>query len=319
MPSIKKILVIRLSSLGDIILSFPLLKKLKQKFPESEIHYLTRKKYQEVLSLDNNTDKIIVFDDSVTAARKYIKEQNYDLIVDIHKNPKSILISAGNAKEVVRYKKENIKKYLLVKFKINLFVKVIPVWKKYILSVKKYLAENDFKFSISELKYDKTKIIEDRYIVIAPATRHFTKTYPVDKFIEWINIFNKNNDFKVILAGDDSENDKKICSNIEANCKNIINMCGLLNIEQLAGVLYNSEFIICNDSAILHLSEAIGKRTFAIFGSTVKEFGFFPQLPESEVLEIKGLKCRPCTHIGRDKCPLGHFRCMREIELRIKN
>ena len=92
-------------------------------------------------------------------------------------------------------------------------------------------------------------------------------------------------------------------------------MCGKLSLNKLAGILYNSTKIITNDSAILHLSEALGKSVNAIFGSTVKQFGFFPQLKDSKVFEISGLKCRPCTHIGRDKCPEGHFRCMEEIQL----
>ncbi len=87
-------------------------------------------------------------------------------------------------------------------------------------------------------------------------------------------------------------------------------MCGKLDIPRLANILYNSEYVICNDSAILHLSESLGRKVVAIFGSTVKEFGFFPQLKDSKVLEVKGLECRPCTHIGRESCPEGHFKCM---------
>ena len=72
--------------------------------------------------------------------------------------------------------------------------------------------------------------------------------------------------------------------------------------------------VICNDSGVLHLAEALGKRTIVFFGSTVKEFGFYPQLETSVIYENKGLKCRPCTHIGRADCPKGHFKCMNEID-----
>ncbi len=84
----------------------------------------------------------------------------------------------------------------------------------------------------------------------------------------------------------------------------------------LANTIYYSELVICNDSAVLHLSEALGKKAKALFGSTVKEFGFYPQLNNSEALENKDLKCRPCTHIGRESCPEKHFRCM-DIKLKL--
>jgi len=316
LPDIKKILVIRLSSLGDIILSFPLLKKLRETFPEAGIHFLTKKKYREVAGLNPFPDKIIFFEGSVADARRAVKEEKYDLIIDIHKNFRSIFISLLNAGSVKRYSKENFKKFLLVKFKLNLFKEIIPVYKKYILAARKYFRKSDTEYSTTELIFDKKRIYEEEYIVISPSSRHFTKTYPVIKFIAYIN---SQANKKFIITGDSSETDMIICRLIEANCSNVINLCGKLSINELANVIFYSEFVICNDSAILHLAEALGKKVTSIFGSTVKEFGFFPQLKQSEVLEINGLKCRPCTHIGRESCPEGHFRCMEEIQLVMNN
>ncbi len=312
MPDIKKILVIRLSSFGDIILSFPLLKKLREKFPESEIHFLTKDNYREAVELNPYVHKIIFYEGSLLNTRKKIKNENFDLIIDIHKNFRSIFISFLNAGSVKRYSKENFKKFLLVKFKLNLFKEIIPVYKKYILAARKYFSESDTEYSTTELIFDRKRIYEEEYIVISPSSRHFTKTYPVIKYIAYIN---SQANKKFIITGDSSETDMIICRLIEANCSNVINLCGKLNINELANVLYFSEFVICNDSAILHLAEALGKKVTSIFGSTVKEFGFFPQLKHSKVLEISDLKCRPCTHIGRESCPEGHFRCMEEVQL----
>ncbi|MBK8983397.1 MAG: glycosyltransferase family 9 protein [Ignavibacteria bacterium] len=107
----------------------------------------------------------------------------------------------------------------------------------------------------------------------------------------------------------------EICDEINSACVNTRNLCGKLSIPELAAVLKRSEYVISNDSAILHLSEALGKKTTGIFGSTVKEFGFFPQLKSSAVIEIKDLKCRPCTHIGLTACPEKHFKCMLDIDV----
>lgn len=308
MPGIKKILVIRLSSLGDIILSFPLLRKIKEKFPDSDVHFLTKKKYAEILSLNRDIDEILLFEDTQSDTKKRIYAEKYDLILDIHNNLRTSLMKFLPGVKVKKVKKESFKKFLLVKFKINLFKNITPVYKKYLLLIKDYLNERDFDFTTTDLQFDRTKSLENDYIVVAPSSKHFTKTYPKEKFVEYISRINKGK--KVVLVGDDSERDVSICSYIESKCSNVVNMCGKLDMKQLANILYNSEFVVTNDSAILHFAEAVGKNVIAIFGSTVKEFGFFPQLTDSIVYEVNGLKCRPCTHIGRDSCPLGHFKCM---------
>ncbi|MEO8665830.1 MAG: glycosyltransferase family 9 protein [Ignavibacteria bacterium] len=314
MPAIKKILVIRLSSFGDIVLSFPLIKKLKEKFPGAEIDFLTKKEYEEVISLNPDVSSKIFWNDS-SGMRKQIRKEKYDLIIDIHKNFRSFYVSFLNSGKVRRYKKENVKKFFLVKLKLSLFKEIIPVYKKYLYTLKDYLSGSDHEFTLSDLNFDRGRFTDETYIVISPASRHFTKTYPKEKFVEFINKLNG----KVVLVGSDTENDKVICDYIQKNCHNIINLCGKLNIKELANILYNSEYVMCNDSAVLHLSEAVGKKVVAIFGSTVREFGFFPQLKNSKVFEIKALQCRPCTHIGRNECPLGHFRCMREIQLTVNS
>ncbi|MBK8983396.1 MAG: glycosyltransferase family 9 protein [Ignavibacteria bacterium] len=194
MHDTKKILVIRLSSLGDIILSFPLLKILRKKFPGAEIHFLTRKNYSEVLRLNDNTDRIIEAKDDMEITRKEIQNEKYDMILDIHKNLKSIYFTKNNAPDVRRIVKNNFKKFLLVKFKINLFKEIIPVYKKYLLTIADYLNEDDYEFSVSDLKTPSIEGFDFKYSVIAPSSRHFTKTYPAEKFIEFIKI-KKQRDF----------------------------------------------------------------------------------------------------------------------------
>lgn len=307
----KKILIIRFSSLGDIILSFPLINALKKEYPECEIHYLTKSVYKAILELNPAISKIILFNGQpLSELKSEIKNNGYDLVLDIHKNFRSILLTFFSGLKVKRYRKDTIKKFLLVKFKINLFKKITPVYKKYIKTVGDEFAKKFSQYTSTELVFDRTRKYDFNYTVIAPSSKHFTKTYPKEKFVEFI----KASTFKVILVGDDSKKDKEICEYI-GNEAHAINLCGRLNYTELANVIYNSEYVVTNDSAILHFSEMLGKNVKAIFGSTVKEFGFFPQLENSIVIENKNLKCRPCTHIGLSACPLGHFKCMNEIQI----
>lgn len=307
----KKILIIRFSSLGDIILSFPLINALKKEYPESEIHYLTKSVYKTILELNPAISKIILFNGQPLGELKSeIKNDGYDLVLDIHKNFRSILLTLFSGLNVKRYRKDTIKKFLLVKFKINLFKKIIPVYKKYIKAVGEEFTKKFSHYTATELEFDRTRKYDFNYIVIAPSSKHFTKTYPKEKFVNYI----KASSFKIILVGDESTKDKEICDQIE-NETNAINLCGRLSYNELANIIFNSEYVVTNDSAILHFSEMLGKNVKAIFGSTVKEFGFFPQLENSLVIENKNLKCRPCTHIGLPACPLGHFKCMNEIKI----
>ncbi|MBS1514471.1 MAG: glycosyltransferase family 9 protein [Bacteroidetes bacterium] len=306
-----KILIIRFSSLGDIILSFPLINALKKEYPKAEIHFLTKSVYKGILELNPKISKIIEFNNEpLSIVREKIVKEGYDLVLDIHKKFRSILLTKFSGLNVRRYKKDTFKKFLLVKFKINLFKTVIPVYLKYIKSAGKNFSEKYFTFSASELTFPKEKNHNFNYVVAAPSSRHFTKTFPKEKFAGVLNSLK----VKAILIGDNSARDLEICTHIEKET-GAVNLCGKLSFQELANLLHHSELVLTNDSAIMHFAEALGKKVCVFFGSTVKEFGFFPQLSTSKVYENKDLKCRPCTHIGLSSCPKGHFKCMNELKI----
>ena len=312
-PIPQKILVIRFSSLGDIILSFTLLRKLRRQFPETQIDFATKPEFADAVNLCGMTNEVLLLKSGVKDLRRVIADRKYDIIVDIHSNLKSIYVSSMNSHRIVRVKKDRFKKFLLVNGKINLFSEIIPVYKKYLLAARELLEENDLNFETSELMFKEIGVPEKRYIVIAPSSKHFTKTYPVNKFISLIKSLIET---KVVLVGSDSETDKNICSKIENECSGVINYCGRLELKELVHAIMRSELVISNDSAIMHLAEAVNKKVVAIFGSTVKEFGFYPQLQTTKVYEQNGLACRPCSHIGLSECPVISFACMEKTTLK---
>ena len=312
MAEVKKILIIRLSSFGDIILTFPLINLIRNKFPQVHISFLVKEKYADLVRLNPKVNEVItLWGTNEDAIKREISASGYDIVIDLQNNPRSRIMTAGLS-NIFRFKKNNFKKFLLVKFKINKLQDSEPVYKRYIRSVEEPLGitEDEMKFTTSDLSFEKSDIDND-YVVIAPSSRHFTKTYPKEKFVEYIN---SHPDERFILVGDNSETDIGICSFIKENTGSTDNLCGQLSYSELAGVISGSDKVICNDSGILHLAEALGKKVTALFGSTVKEFGFFPQLEGSIVHEVEGLKCRPCSHIGLPECPLEHFKCMNDIK-----
>lgn len=309
-----KILVIRLSSFGDIILTFPFLKRLKDTFPNSLVYYVTKSFYQNLVELSPHIDKIIIYNDDLYFTRGLIRKIKFDYVFDLHKNFKSYFLTLFNKGRKYRYKKENFKKFLLIKFKINLFNNVIPVYQKYINTLR-YFSENiDSSYPEIDLKFEKNPIIDPGYVLLAPSSKHYTKIYPAEYFID---IISKNKNKRYILVGDSSARDINICNFIARDNENVINLCNKTNFKQLANLIYNADYVICNDSGILHLAELLRKKVFVFFGSTVKEFGFYPVLNTTTIFENNNIKCRPCSKNGKEKCPKKHFKCMKEIQQNI--
>lgn len=313
MPEIKKILIIRFSSFGDIVLTYPLITQLRKKFPNTQIDYLTREKFIPLLKMHKCIDNIIEYrNERLFKLRNKIRNNRYDLIIDIHKNIRSVCSTIFMRPKKIRYKKGTLKKLLFVASKINLIKGVTPVYKRYLLALDKIRFLENLDFTPTDLGFEKEPIVKEPYILIAPSSKHYTKTLPKERFEQIIGTI-KN--YKVILTGDNTEKDSYICKYLSDKYKNAINYCGKSDFYTLANLIFNSRLVICNDSGIFHLTEALNKKAAVFFGSTVEQFGFYPQAKGTIVFENKKLKCRPCTHIGKKMCPKKHFKCMLEIEM----
>lgn len=306
MNGYRKILVIRLSSFGDIVLTFPFLNQLRKLHPQAVIEFLVKEEYSELVKLNRNVDNVIVYNDEI---KERLNNENYDVVFDLQHNLKSYDVLPDRTK-VYTVTKETWKKHLLVYTKINLLKDPIPVYRKYLNVLKLFDNRTVTEFSVSELITGNESTVQERHCVLSPSSKHFTKRLPKEKFVTMMKDLN----MKIVLTGDNNDTDKEICGYLESKLSNCLNLCGKLNYRELAGVIRYAEFVVCNDSGILHLSEALGKKVFVIFGSTVKEFGFFPALESTELFEVDGLKCKPCSHIGRSGCPKGHFDCMNKID-----
>jgi ADP-heptose:LPS heptosyltransferase len=313
LPEIKKILIIRFSSFGDIVLTYPFITQLRKVFPNSQIDFLTKEKFEPLVKMHKDVNSIIEYSgEQLKELRSMIKKNNYDLIFDIHKNIRSVSSTLFTHPEKIRYKKGTFKKLLLVAFKINLIENVVPVYKRYLLALDKIHILDNFDFSIADLDFSREPIVKGPYILIAPSSKHFTKTLPKEKFEQ---IIKGIKDKKIVLIGEKLGEDSNICNYLSGKSENVINICGKSDFNTLANLIFNSELVVCNDSGVLHLAEALNKKVIVFFGSTVKEFGFYPQLKSTIVFENNDLKCRPCTHIGKNNCPKKHFKCLNDINI----
>lgn len=307
MSEVNKILVIRLSSFGDIVLTFPFINELKRLYPNAKIHFVCKEQYKQLSGLHPCIDEVIVFNADL---KQKLVENKYDVVFDLQRNFNSRKILPSNSK-TFKVKKETWKKYILVHLKINLLKNIIPVYKKYLNALKMFNENTSLDFTKTDLSVKENFVPKEKYVVLSPSSKHFTKRLPVEMFGVMLIDF----DYKIVLTGDNNEVDRDVCDSLENTFTDCLNLCGKLSFDELAGVIKGAEFVVCNDSGIMHIAEALWKKVFVCFGSTVKEFGFFPQLQATEVFEVLGLNCKPCSHIGRSDCPKGHFKCMQDIDV----
>ncbi|MCU0373378.1 MAG: glycosyltransferase family 9 protein [Ignavibacteria bacterium] len=308
MEKVLKILVIRFSSFGDIVLTYPFLNELRRLYPEAQIDFLVKKRFTGVIQLHSAVNNIFILSDNV---RNLLKAEKYDFVFNLQGSPKSISLSLFLGRKILKVRKDTLRKLILVNLKINTLKNSLPVFAKYLLTLRAINPKAGTDYTVTEkLRTAEFEINHGEYAVVSPSSKHFTKRMPADKIIEIL----KSLKTKIILTGDDNEIDSEICSYISENLSNAENLCGKLSFGELASCIQKSKFIICNDSGILHLAEALNRKVFVFFGSTVKEFGFYPQLKSTEIFDSGQLDCRPCSHIGKNKCIKGHFKCMNDID-----
>ena len=334
MKTSHKTLVIRFSSIGDIVLSTPLLRVLRARFPQGQIDYVTRSEYAQLVRFNANLNVTHEFDTTTGFAglrelKKKLRRERYDLIVDLHNSIRSrFLRSMRGVGSVVKVDKRIKERTLLVKFKKNTYESIVPVADRYIETVLGFGVQSDGKkaevhipdeilFGVSG-KMAKLRLDRFEHVIgFCPFARHTTKEWPAERFVELgARVAGELNGAIMIFGGTpDRERAERMVHALSdsAGKERILNLTGELSLLESAAAMQYCDVIVTNDSGLMHLAAAMEKKVVALFGSTVEEFGFFPPKENSVVLERKGLHCRPCSHLGLPQCPEGHFRCMSEI------
>ncbi|MCW3105479.1 MAG: glycosyl transferase [Bacteroidetes bacterium] len=313
----KKILVIRFSSIGDIVLTTPVVRCLKQQLADAEIHYLTKRSFRGILEHNPYISRIHTIDKDVSEVIEELKKENFDHIIDLHNNLRSSEVKMKLRKPAETFRKMNLRKWLIVNFKQRNMI--LPhVVKRYLETVSALGVKNDEKgldyfipaadeVSLTTLPLSH----QNGYIAFVIGAKHYTKQLPVEKII---SICKKINQPIVLLGGkEDAERAALIEDAVGAM---IFNACGKYNLNQSASLIRQSARVITHDTGLMHVAAAFKKEITSVWGNTVPAFGFTPYLPAegSTMVEVNGLPCRPCSKIGYEKCPLGHFKCMREID-----
>ncbi len=331
MNHIKKILIIRLSSLGDIVLTTPVIKSLKQKFPQSQIFFLTKSQYQDLLKNDPHIFSLIKFDPKekhkgVSGFLKLIQELKafkLDLVVDLHANLRSFLIRHLLRTGLkIKYNKRWLARFLLVHFK---FIKVKPIHTvdSYLGVLKKigvnssekdpeiFLDQEGENF-LEDFLIEKNIEKDDIVVGIHPGARWETKRWNEEKFTQVCQTLNQKLKVKIILFGDQKEEEVVYRISHQAFGQEIFKAVNS-PLNKFMSLIRRCDCFITNDSGPVHIASALGVPVVAIFGPTHPELGFSPRGPENIVLTAN-VKCSPCSRHGEKRCHKKSRYCMDLIQ-----
>lgn len=333
--TIHKTLIIRFSSVGDIILSSLLVRVLRKRFPNARIDYLVKTEYADLVRHNPHLTNVIEFAahggfKELRQCKRSVAKTGYDLIIDIHDSIRSRYLSLGTA-PFVRINKRKLARLCMVKMKLNLYSILggsPNVAERYLETVQRFDIENDGGGLETFIPTDavakakgillKAGIDGSKTVVgICPSAKHENKMWLPDRFAE-VGIAFAVNQTPILLFGN-GEEERKRCETVRSMIEEkapsaiVLDLSNTLSLLETAATMDYCSVVITNDSGLMHLAASRKRDVVAVFGPTVKELGFFPYGTANAVIQNEGLSCRPCTHVGLPECPKKHFKCMNEI------
>lgn len=312
-----KILILRFSSIGDVVLTTPVIRCVKQQAPNAEVHVVTKAAFGQVLSGNPYIDKLHTFNQDITELYPQLLAERFDFVADLHNNLRSLRLKRHLGVRSSSVNKLNVRKFLAVNFKLLGFLPERHIVDRYLDTVKPLGVKNDgkgldyFIAATDEVDLsDQLPLGAAGYVVLVVGGSYFTKQIPFNKLIE---ICGKISAPVVLMGG---KEDDKAAEALLPLFPNLVNACGRYSISQSASIIQKAEWVITSDTGLMHIAAAFNKKIVSVWGNTIPEFGMGPYQPRKEnlILEVKGLSCRPCSKLGYRKCPRGHFKCMNEID-----
>jgi len=314
-----KFLVVRFSSIGDIVLTSPVVRHLKQQVEDAEIHYLTKSAYRSLLEANPYIDRVHSFDGDIKACITLLRKEGIDYVIDLHHNIRSARIKYGLKRIAFSVHKLNWLKWLFVTFKMDRLPHRHMVDRN-LDTIKTFIEEPD-KGGLDYFIPEKDEVhihslpepFMKGYVGLSIGAQHETKKLPVESLVKLCHLL----EFPVVILGgpEDRERGEHLVSSLPG--KEIFNGCGLYSIHQSASLVRQARVLITNDTGLMHIGAAFQQKIISVWGNTVPQFGMFPYRtdPSSVQFEVSALSCRPCSKIGYQKCPKKHFKCMLEQDL----
>lgn len=310
-----KILVVRFSSIGDVVLTTPVVRCLKEQLSGSEIHYITKESFKPVLEENPYIDRIITIRKSVDGVIDLLKQEHYDYVVDLHHNVRTLRLKRSLKVKSSAFPKKNFSKLLLTTFKINRMPKVHVV-DRYFEAVQKLGVKNDQKpgdFFLTEndsVDLPAYELQEKSFIAVAMGAQFATKQMPLSLMAGVLEKVTQ----PIVLLGGPTDSERAVELVRMLGNKRVIDLCGQLSLRQSAFMTKTCSKLLTGDTGLMHIASCFETPIVSVWGNTVPDFGMYTYAPQNPGLysihEVAGLSCRPCSKIGYKECPKKHFKCM---------
>jgi ADP-heptose:LPS heptosyltransferase len=295
------------------VLTSPVIRLLRNRYPSADIRFVTKQQFVELVQPNPQLNGVFPLRDSLNELAAELKEFNPDLVVDLHHNLRTRIMKMLIGGKWLAFQKLNVEKWL----KVNLKMDRLPdkhIVERYVETLRPLGIENDnagleFFFPKDFQQPQIPKALSEGFVAVVVGAKFKTKQLPERKLKELCNGMQQ----PILLIG--GKEDAELGSSIAAQVPNAVNGCGAYTLQESAWLIQQAAVVVTHDTGMMHIAAAFNKKIVSIWGNTVPAFGMYPYLPQGDaayISEVAGLSCRPCSKIGYDKCPKGHFKCMEE-------
>jgi len=316
-----KFLIIRFSSIGDIVLTTAAIRCLKLQVPDAKVHFLCKNSMRSVTQSNPYIDKFHYLNDDLGLLIRELKKENFDTVIDLHKNFRSYRIRFALGRPVLSYRKLSVEKFLLTRFHVD------RMPRRHIaercLDAVQPLGVKDDGLGLDQFVDAGTSLIDNPlprftqsgYVAMVIGASYETKKLPLEKLRELCNLI----DNPVVLVG--GQEDQRIGEELAAGFpEKVWNACGAYTLQQSAVVVRDARLVISHDTGLQYMACAFQKPVLAIWGGTtpalqVEPWYGYGHADKHRNFQVEGLECQPCSNYGSAKCPRGHFRCMRNQDI----
>lgn len=320
-----KVLVLRFSSIGDIVLISPLLRCLKEQVKDVRIHVATKEVFGDLVRYAPQVEKVHELKtsptgDGSTTLIEQLRAEKFDAVIDLHHNLRTARVKRALGVQAWSFPKLNIEKWLMVNFKIDRLPE-LHIVDRYLSTVAHLGVRNDQQGLELHIPPEREVSLstlptphQQGYTALAIGAAHATKRLPPHKLIELAALI----EGPIVLIG--GPGDREVARAIvSATGARVFDATGQYDILGSASLIRQARRVIAHDSGAMHIACAFNRPVMSVWGNTIPAFGmgpYIPRHPERAGIAQVEVGCRPCSKIGHDRCPQGHFRCMEQQDLR---
>ena len=316
-----RILLVRFGSIGDVLLTTPLLRAIRERHPEAFIAYLTKSVHLPLVADNPRLNEVIAFEPgmSIATVAERVRAAGFDHRLDLHGNLRTRALRALVPGRWTGYPKHRVARTVLIRTKRDIYRDRRHVAERYFdaaggLDVRPDGRPPEFFPSAASVAAAEAWLAgaglgDQPFVALAPGAAHATKRWPEDRWQALARGLSERG-FGVAVVG--GPGDRDVADSIASATAGAASAAGRTTLQETGAVIRRAAALVSGDTGVMHMATAVGTGVVALFGPTVRQFGFFPYSDDARVVELP-LGCRPCSAMGGPVCPLGHHRCLRDI------